>query len=144
MAEIVQRTFTAGELAPSLRSRTDIAKYQTGLALCENFIVRSQGGIYSRPGTRFVGEIDDSSKRARLIPFSFNTEQTYILVFEDLKMFVIKDGAHVLSASVPYSITTPYTEAQLPYLIFTQDADVMTITHPSHAPRELARTGHAA
>ena len=59
-------------------------------------------------------------------------------------MFVIKDGAHVLSASVPYSITTPYTEAQLPYLIFTQDADVMTITHPSHAPRELARTGHAA
>ena len=44
MAEIVQRSFTSGEIAPSLRSRVDINKYQSGLALCENFIVRVQGG----------------------------------------------------------------------------------------------------
>ena len=96
MAEIVQRSFTSGELAPSLRSRVDIGKYQTGLALCENFIIRSQGGAYSRPGTRFVDEVGDSTKKARLIPFSFNVEQTYILVFEHLKMRVIKDGAYII------------------------------------------------
>ena len=86
MAQVTQRSFTSGEIAPALRSRADLTKYATGLALCENFIVRSQGGAYSRPGTRFIGEIADSTKRARLIPFSFNVEQTYILVFEDLKI----------------------------------------------------------
>lgn len=82
MPETIQRSFTAGELSPNLHSRADLSKYTNGLALCENFIVRSQGGVVNRPGTRFIGEVRDSSKRARLIPFQFNTEQTYILVFE--------------------------------------------------------------
>ncbi len=43
-----------------------------------------------------------------------------------------------------YSITTPYVEADLAELYFTQSADVMTIVHQNYAPRELARTGHAA
>jgi hypothetical protein len=45
-------------------------------------IVMAEGGVASRPGTRFVGYLDDHEKRGRLIPFTFNTEQTYILVFE--------------------------------------------------------------
>ena len=81
--QAIQRSFTAGELAPSLRTRADLNKYANGLALCENFIVRSQGGVYSRPGLKFIGEIKDSTKQARLIPFSFNTEQTYVLLFEE-------------------------------------------------------------
>lgn len=43
-----------------------------------------------------------------------------------------------------YEITTPYLEADLDTLKFTQSADVMTITHPSYAPRELSRTDHDA
>jgi len=146
MSFTIQRSFTSGEISPSLRSRADLVKYATGLALCENFIVRAQGGVYSRPGTRFVGELDDSFKRGRLIPFSFNTEQTYVLVFEHLKMFVIKDGAYVLAGGGPslYSIATPYTEAELPRLGFTQSADVMTLVHPDHDDADLSRTAHDA
>lgn len=146
MAQTIQRTFTSGEIAPALRSRADMNKYQSGLALCENFIVRPQGGIYSRPGTRYVGELADSTRRARLIPFSFNTEQTYALVFEHLKMRVIKDGGYVLAGGGPaiFEIATPYTEAQLSRLSFTQSADVMTICHPSHDPRNLSRTADDA
>lgn len=140
MPDLVQRSFTAGELAPSLRSRVDIAKYSNGLALCENFIVRSQGGVYSRGGTLFVGEVGDSTKRARLIPFAFNTEQTYVLVFEHLKMRVIKNGGYIETApGVPYVLVTTYTEAELPRLYFTQNADVMTICHPSHDTADLNR-----
>ena len=139
MAEIVQRSFTSGEIAPSLRSRVDINKYQSGLALCENFIVRAQGGAYSRPGIRYIDEIGDSSKQARILPFSFSTEQTYILVFEDLKIRFIKDGAYILSGGVPYEVTTPYTEAQLSRLSITQSADVLTIAHPSHDSANLSR-----
>ena len=95
MAQTIQRSFTGGELAPALRSRADVIKYTTGLALCENMFVRPQGGVYSRPGTKFICELSDSSTPGRLIPFEFNTEQTYILVFENLKMRVIKDGGVV-------------------------------------------------
>ena len=146
MPQTIQRSFTSGELAPALQSRADLTKYTTGLSLCENFIIRAQGGAYSRPGFRFVAELDDSSKRARLIPFSFNVEQTYILVFEDLLMRVVKDGGLVLAGGGPtiFSLVTPYTEAQLSRLKFTQSADVMTIVHPDHDPRDLSRTADDA
>jgi len=141
MPQITQCSFTSGEIAPALRSRADLVKYATGLNLCENFFIRAQGGAYSRPGYRFTGELDDSSRKGRLIPFSFNTEQTYMLVFEHLKMRVIKDGGLVLDGGGPaiFELVTPYTEAQLPSLGFTQDADVMTLTHLNHDPANLNR-----
>ena len=129
MPQMSQRSFTSGEIAPALQSRADLNKYMSGLRRCENFFVRAQGGVYSRPGLKFIGELDDSTKKGRLIPFSFNTEQTYMLVFEHLKVRVIKDGGFVLSGGGPsvFELVTPYTEAQLPNLGFTQSADVMTI-----------------
>tara|TARA_R110000787_G_C13443392_1_gene446710 strand:+ start:29843 stop:32164 length:2322 start_codon:yes stop_codon:yes gene_type:complete len=141
MPQLIQRSFTSGEIAPALQSRADLTKYATGLHLCENMFVRAQGGVYSRPGLRFIGELDDSSKVGRLIPFSFNTEQTYMLVFEHLKVRVIKDGGFVLAGGGPaiFELATPYTEAQLPRLGFTQNADVMTIVHPDHDPANLNR-----
>tara|TARA_R110000803_G_scaffold4054_6_gene13890 strand:- start:3645 stop:5492 length:1848 start_codon:yes stop_codon:yes gene_type:complete len=64
-----------------------------------------------------------------------------VLVFENLKMRVIKDGGLVLNGAGPayFELTTPYTTAQLPRLSFTQSADVLTITHPSHDPRNINR-----
>lgn len=106
MPQTIQRSFTGGELAPSLQARADISKYSNGLNLCENFFIKAQGGVYSRPGLRYVGEQSDSTKRGRLIPFSFNTEQTYMLVFEDLVMRVIKDGGFVLKPAATISAVT--------------------------------------
>ena len=59
------------------------------------------GGVATRPGLQFIGQVKDSTKTVRLIPFAFNTEQTYILEFGDYYMRVFKDGGQVLeSASV--------------------------------------------
>lgn len=43
-----------------------------------------------------------------------------------------------------YEITTPYLEADLPYLQFAQSADTMYIAHQNYEPRKLTRTGHAS
>lgn len=141
MAELIQRSFTSGEISPSLQSRTDTIKYATGLNLCKDFFIRAQGGAYSRSGFRFIGALDDQTKKGRLKKFIFNTEQTYMLVFEHLKVRVIKDGGFVLAGAGPsiFELVTPYTEDQLPDLGFTQSADVMTIVHHDHDPRNLNR-----
>lgn len=118
MPQFIQRSFTAGELSPSLHARTDLAKYPTGLARCENFFIRSQGGAYSRPGFRFIGKLKDQSKQARLIPFSFNTQQTYILVFENQLIRVIKNGGYVLK---PKTTITNVTQAN-PAVVTTASA----------------------
>ncbi len=138
----IQPSFAAGELAPSLYARVDLARYQTGLRLCSNFFVMPYGGVKNRPGTVFISETKGSGE-ARLIPFQFNDEQTYVLEFGNLYMRVYKDGGVVESSpGVPYEIATPFTAAQLFELNYTQSADIMTIVHPSHAPRQLSRLGH--
>jgi hypothetical protein len=142
---LIQPSFAGGELAPSLHARVDLAKYAVGLRRCRNFFVHAHGGASNRTGTQFIGEVADSSVRGRLIPFAFNTTQTYVLEFGALCMRVIKDGGYVESSpGVIYELATPYAAADLAALKYEQSNDVMTLTHPSHAPRELSRTGHAA
>jgi len=43
-----------------------------------------------------------------------------------------------------FELSTPYLAADLDELKMVQSADTMTITHPSYAPRDLTRTGHAS
>lgn len=95
MTTLAQRSFSGGELAPSLYARTDTSKYLTGLRTMRNFLLMRHGGGASRPGTSFVGEVSDSTKRVRLIEFVFNSDQTYVLEFGNLYMRVIRNGAQV-------------------------------------------------
>ena len=48
------------------------------------------------------------------------------------------------TAEKVYEISTSYTTAQVFDLKFTQSADVMYITHPSHEPTKLTRTAHTS
>jgi len=91
--------FVSGELSPRLEGRVTLEKYQTGLADLTNMIVLPQGGATRRPGTEFVGEVKSSSVKNRLIPFQFKTTDTYILVFGDQTMRVIRNGSQVLNSS---------------------------------------------
>ena len=77
--------------------------------------------------------------KARLIPFQFSADQPYILEFGELYMRVFKPDGQVLSAGLPYEITTPYGETELDSIKFTQSADVLYLCHPNHAPRQLLR-----
>ena len=48
---------------------------------------------------------------------------------------------YALPANYTYEIPHPYLEAELFDVHYVQSADVMTLVHPNHAPRELRRLG---
>lgn len=79
----IQTNFTAGELSPRLDGRTDIAKYDNGCEILENFVVHPQGGATRRPGSKFILETANSAKQSRLLPFQFNTNQSYAVEMGD-------------------------------------------------------------
>lgn len=92
MTTIKQASFSGGEIAPALYARADLVKYATGLRTCKNFAVARHGGVFNRPGTRFIGDVKNYFDAPRLIPFVFNSDQTYVLEFGDQYMRVIRNG----------------------------------------------------
>lgn len=137
-----QFSFTAGELAPGLWARSDLARYATALKTCRNFIVRPQGGVDNRPGTRYIKTIRNSARPMRLIPFIYSVDSSYVIVFNDDKIRFVRNGAVIQSSpGVAYEINSPYGDYELPLLHFTQSADVLTITVGSRPIYDLKRYG---
>src|SRR6516165_9946710 len=130
---VIQTAFHAGEWAPSLTARVDLAKYKAGAALLRNFYVDYRGGVSSRPGTRYVTTALDSTNPVRLIPFQASTSVGYILEFGNFTMRVIANAA--LIAFGP--LATPYAAADLALLKFTQLVDKLILCHPNYPPYEL-------
>lgn len=140
-ARTLQRSFAGGEITPEMFGRIDDVKFQTGLALCRNFVTKPHGPAENRAGTKFVREVKDSTKRVRLIPFTYSTTQTMVLEFGDQYIRFHTLGSTLLDGGVPYEVATPYLESDLFDLHYVQSADVLTIVHPNYAPRELRRLG---
>jgi len=94
---MAQPSYAAGVLAPSLRSRTDLAKWQIGLAEANNMLVHVHGGISNRPGTQYVGtSLGDNRK----IPFEYSLDQSYILEFSEYKLKIMRDGAYLMTSVI--------------------------------------------
>lgn len=139
--EFTKRSFSAGEISPELHVRADLQKFSIGVKECTNFFVKPEGGAYNRPGFRFVAEIKDSSQDGvRLIPFRFNTEQTYVLETGDQYIRFVTNGGQVLdSGSLVYEVATPYALTDIERIQYTQSADVMTWVHPNYPITEVSR-----
>lgn len=75
----LSRSFSSGEITPELFGRIDLQKRQEGLARCRNFITLPHGPAFNRPGTEFVREVKDSATSTRIIPFSYNNTQTFVI-----------------------------------------------------------------
>lgn len=144
MAQIrlYQQSFNGGEIADSMYSRVTDTKYQAGLAKCRNFLVEPQGPIVSRPGFQHVNSVKDASKPPRLIPFTFAADQTLVLEFGEKYIRFHTMGQTVLGDNgQPYEVVTPYLQEDVADIHYVQSADVVTLVHPSYAPRELRRYG---
>ena len=136
---ILQKSFSGGEISPEMFGRIDDTKYQSGLATCRNFIPKPQGPAQNRAGFAFVRAVKDSTKKTRLLPFTYSTTQTMIIEVGAGYFRFHTQGATLLSGAVPYEIANPYAEADLFDIHYVQSADVLTIVHPNYAPRELRR-----
>lgn len=143
MSSQTQPTFAGGEVSPSVSGRVDLDLYQNSLAKCRNFIVLRTGGIANRPGFEFCGPVINHAIPYWLLPFSFNTEQTYILELGNFTMRVIKDGAYVLgTGGTPVVFATPWPYDVLSRLQITQSADVMWVVSKGYPTQKISRTSH--
>ncbi|TPQ24937.1 hypothetical protein [Methylomonas koyamae] len=135
----LRNSFNGGEVSRRLLGKTNLAKYQTGLETCLNFIPLPQGSAINRPGTLFVNVTRTPSRKARLIPFVFSTGQAFAIEMGVGYFRFHTLGGTLLDGSVPYQISSPYGEDDIFDIVISQSGDVITLTHPLYAVRELTR-----
>lgn len=101
----IQPAFSAGEIAPNLFGRVDLAKFHTGASTLRNMFVDYRGGAVSRAGTHFVGQCKQLGSAAppRLIRYQFNIKQGYILEFGQNYLRFVAAGAYI--TETPIAIT---------------------------------------
>jgi len=101
-ANLIQYAFAAGEIAPKLIGRSDLEKYDLGVALARNWFVDYRGGISTRPGSEFIGFIKDDDKEVKLFDFVFSPDiaNTYCILFGDGYVRFVQDGAYVVESDV--------------------------------------------
>lgn len=144
MSSAIQGDFTAGELSPALTARVDLSKYGKGCQLLQNFLVQAHGGAVKRPGFELLGELGEDWTDAVLVPFVFNQEQAYCLVFGERKLLVaVHDGFVIDDDGQRYEAESPYTLEQAKNLSWVQSADVLFLACAGIAPQQLKRYGHA-
>ncbi|WP_149540452.1 phage tail protein [Siccirubricoccus phaeus] len=134
-SRILKTSFAAGEVAPELLGRPDLRAWANGARRLRNVFIQPTGGVTRRPGLRHVMTLPGP---ARLIPFEFNTEQTYLLVLTagQLRVFINDDQVAQISG--------PWTAAMLPQLAFTQSADTLLLCHPDMVPQKVTRSSHTS
>ncbi len=126
----IKTTFTAGEVAPELLGRGDLRAYDNGAMKLRNLFIHPTGGVSRRAGLR---HIDSIPGQGRLVSFEFNTEQTYLLVITDFRIHIYLDGVKITELS------TPWSNAQIPQIAWTQSADTLLLTHPETIPKKMVR-----
>jgi hypothetical protein len=76
------RSFAGGEIAPDMFSRIEDIRYQTGLALAQNFVTLPHGPARSRPGTLDIGATKlGVAGKVRLLGFQASPVSTHIIEF---------------------------------------------------------------
>lgn len=133
--KIVKTNFNAGEFSPLLNGRTDLERYYNSCQTMKNCVPITLGSATTRPGFKYIAEVEDSNTKSYLYPFKATDDSNYILEFSDLKIRVYKDQARVGS----FEITTPYLIADVPNLKIAQSADTLYIVHENYSPRKLVR-----
>lgn len=104
MVKVIQPNLAGGEVSDAIAARVDIDKYKTSVYKCENFFPQVHGGLTNRPGLQFIAEAKGTDT-TRLIPFEYNTTQTYVLEVGDQYIRVFKDAGQVLDTSVSLTVT---------------------------------------
>jgi len=113
-ARTLIRSFAGGEMSPEMFGRIDDVKFQSGAATMRNFIATPQGPAENRPGTTFVREVKDSTKRTRLIPFTFSTTQTMVIEVGAGYFRFHTNGGTLLAGTPPaYNNATNYVVGDL-------------------------------
>jgi hypothetical protein len=127
----IKTTFTAGEVSPNLLGRGDLRAYENGALQLRNVFIQPTGGVTRRAGLRYLDKV---SGAGRLIAFEFNTEQTYLLVVTDYQTAIFANGV------LQETLVTPWGEADISGLAWTQSADTLLMVHGLYPPQKITRS----
>lgn len=106
--ELIKFAFVAGELSPTFLGRSDLEKFDLGLAAACNWFVDYRGGLTTRPGSIFGDFIKSDTLAVKMFEFKYapNLANTYVLLFGENYIRFIQDGAYVLEAHDVFSAIT--------------------------------------
>lgn len=141
----IQTNFSSGEIDPLLRARVDLKQYQNGAETLTNVLVQPQGGVRRRAGLKHLMEIPSAanpSSGTRCIPFEFNVDDSYMLVFTNQRMYVFKDKTLITAINGggnDYLSITALTSSVLSTMCWTQSADTLIITQKDINPIKIVR-----
>ena len=119
---VIKNNFSAGELAPTLYTRTDIQQYANGAKTLTNVLPLVEGGVRKRPGTFFCTE---ELGAVRLIPFVVDSANAFVLILKPNLIEVLNPRTMVKVISIP----TPYSAVHIPDIQFVQYRYEMYMTH---------------
>ena len=141
MAKIrtLQASYVSGEFDPTLYGRVDIDDYTKGANKLRNVYVRPQGGAFRLEGLEYYAQVD-SNNVGKVIPFQFNDEQTYVLIFTSGRMDVYRTDTKTLQTSITASPVSNITETILGEISWTQSADTLLLFHPDLETIKITRT----
>lgn len=133
-----QVSFAAGELAPSLYGRTDIAAYPNGARTLFNFIVTPHGAASNRSGFRSQTILGST---ARLVPFVFALDDVRLLEFNTQGYVNVWSLTTAGGLTYVTTVATVYnTQEIVDSLRFAQLGNIITIVSEHVGPYEFRRT----
>ena len=141
---LFQTNFSSGELDPLLRARTDLEQYQNALEAATNVVVQPQGGVRRREGSKYLLDFGSSYTNFKFIPFEYSTDDSYMLIVTEGRIYVTKDGEPVFNingggGAVPYIVASDITAAMIDELNYTQAVDTLILVHKDLQPKRLVR-----
>lgn len=128
-----QTNFTAGEISPRLVARQDIDRYANAARALINAHPVIHGGAKRRAGTRYYMPAKLADKKARLIPFVYSRDESYMLEVGDGYMRVHGAGGVDLGVE----LVSPYNEAAAQVVDFTQGENLAFFADGTSAIQRL-------
>jgi len=135
----VLSNFSAGELNPLLRSRTDAKAYFNGAQTLRNWYMMDSGGLMRRQGTTYKATLAGES---RILPFVFSDDEIAIFVLSNNRLDVHNSAGTSVQSN--YTTNCNWTTAQLFELNIAQFGDTVFIAHRNNPIVKLKRTSATA
>lgn len=139
MIRTVHQSFAAGELAPELHMRSDLAAYQKGAARLRNMTVRRTGSAMKRPGTDAldIGAGFGAGHPLRLFPFYYDSSLSFALL-------VTATTVRVAQVSPDFVIDRDFSwsgwaDADVAAMRVRQAGDTLFCSAPGKAPVRMVR-----
>jgi len=137
--KVLKSSFVSGELDPAAIGRVDTAIYAKSADKLRNVYVRPQGGAFRREGLEYIDSITGFNE-GRLVPFEFNDEQTYMLVFTAGEFKVYRTDQNSVQATVSSSPVSGLSADIIKEMNWTQSADTLVLVHKDIQPISITRT----